>query len=192
MMKNRIFAYLIDLFIVSFISSLIFCLPVFNKESENYLNETTKYSETYQKYINEEVNEDDVLDAQYNMQRAATTLLITKSGITILYFSIIPYFRNYKTIGQKLLKIKVSPYKGKEINAGKFFIRGLIKSNVIFDITTILYLILASKSTYINASAIITYISYAMYLILLESIIFNQEKRGLHDIIANTKISLEK
>ena len=84
MMKNRIFAYLIDLFIVSFISSLIFCLPVFNKENENYLNETTKYSETYEKYINEEVNEDDVLDAQYNMQRAATTLLITKSEGTSL------------------------------------------------------------------------------------------------------------
>ena len=58
---------------------------------------------------------------------------------------------------------------------------------VIYDID-----LLHGKTTYINASAIITYISYAMYLILLESIIFNQEKRGLHDIIANTKISLEK
>ena len=141
MIKKRIFAHVIDIFIVAILTSLIFSMPVFEKESELYLANTEKYQETYQSYLNNGADADEVIKSEYEMYHSSTLLLITKAGITIIYFSIIPYFTNYKTIGKKILKIQIAPIKGTEIPAGSFFTRGLITSNVIFDIISIIILL---------------------------------------------------
>lgn len=188
MIKKRIIAHIIDIFIVAILTSIVFCLPVFESERNTYLDNTTKYQETYKNYTNNEAEADEVIESEYEMYHSSTMLLITKAGITILYFSIIPYYTNYKTIGKKLLKIQIAPIKGKEIKAGSFFARGLITSNVIFDITNIILILRLPMTIWQNYSLITNYLSYIVYLILLEGMIMNKDRRGLHDKIFNTKV----
>lgn len=188
MIKKRIIAYIIDLFIITVLTSLVFSLPVFNKERELYLENTQKYQETYEAYTNDGASADEVIKKEYDMYHSSSSLLITKVGITILYFSIIPYYTNYKTLGKKLLKIKIAPEKGDYIKPGHFFARGLITSNVIFDIITIILLLRLPIDSWQTSSIIISYISYIIYLVLLETTIIDKNKRGLHDKLFNTKV----
>lgn len=192
MIKKRIIAYIIDLFIITILTSLIFSLPTFDKERELYLENTQKYQETYQSYTNDGATAEEVIEKEYDMYHSSSTLLIAKVGVTILYFSIIPYYTNYKTLGKKLLKIKIAPVKGDVINPGLFFTRGLITSNVIFDIISIILLLRLPSDTWQTSTIIINYLSYVVYLILLESSILNKNKRGLHDLLLGTKVVEDK
>ena len=192
MTRKRIIAYILDLFIVALLTSLIFSTSIFEKEREIYLENTTLYQETYQNYVNKKATAEEVIKSEYDMYHSSSTLLITKAGVTILYFCIIPYFMNYKTLGKKLLKIKIVPNKGNEIKAGHFFARGLITSNVIFDIITILLLLKLPINSWQTSSIIINYISYIFYLLLLETTIMSKDKRGIHDKLFNTKVIEDK
>ena len=59
----------------------------------------------------------------------------------------------------------------------------------LIGIITILFL---NKNLYIKVNDIITYLFGTIYIVTFAMILFREDKRGLHDILANTKvISLE-
>lgn len=188
MIKKRIFAYIIDMIIITIISSFIYVLPIFEKEQEYYLEATNNYTETYKEYIENKKTEKDVLNAEYEMISTSSTLLIIRISTIIVYFSIIPYFKKGQTFGKKIMKIQVVPNKGKTTNAGLYFLRGLLSSNAIIEIISILILIFASKTTYQNTSLLINYITYFIYFLMLYIPLSRKDKRTLHDLITKTKV----
>lgn len=188
MIKKRIFAYIIDMIIITIISSFIYVLPVFEKEQEYYLEATNNYTETYKEYRENKKTENDVLNAEYEMVITSSTLLIIRISTIIIYFSIIPYFKNGQTFGKKIIKIQVVPNKGKNINPGLFFLRGLLSSNVIVEIISILILIFASKTIYQNTSLLISYVTYFIYFLMIYIPLSRKDNKTLHDLITKTKV----
>lgn len=188
MIKKRILAYIIDMIVITIISSFIYVLPIFEKEQSYYLEATNKYTETYKQYTENKKTEKDVLNAEYEMISTSSTLLIIRISVIIIYFSIIPYFKNGQTIGKKITSIKIVPNKGKKTNPGLYFLRGLLSSNVIMDITSILILIFASKTIYQNTALLISYITYFIYFLMIYIPLNRKDKRTLHDLITKTKV----
>lgn len=188
MLRKRITAYLIDMLIVTLISSFIYTLPFFTSNQEEYLNNYEKYTKTYTEFIKGNKKEEDLINSEYKMIKSSSTILIIRVGVVIMYFSIIPYFKKGQTLGKKINKIRITSNKKEEIKPGTYFLRGLISSVAIFDIISLFILILCKRPIYLISSTLISYLTTLFYITSFICILANKEKRSLHDLLLNTKI----
>ena len=185
MKLKRVFAYLIDLLLVLFISTLIFNLPIFKDSYDNYI----ETSEKALKDLNvEKIEDDEILTIEYNVYKSSTDLLIIKLGVTFLYFGVISYIFNGKTLGKKIFRLRVKPNKGERLNAPLYMLRSIILTNLILNTISIILLISCTKSTWLEANNIIAILTYLIELTLLLSMMINANGRGLHDLICNTYV----
>lgn len=188
MTKKRIAAYIMDMFLITIISSFIYTFPLFAKDQENYLSSYETYTKTYTEYLKNNKSDEELINAEYKMIKSSSTILIIKVGVTLICFSILPYFKNGQTIGKKIFKIKIESQNNKELNPGPIFIRGLISSVVIIDIINLFILLLCNKNIYLITSIITSYLTYIFYISSFICILINKGNRSLHDLIINTKV----
>lgn len=188
MIIKRIIAYAIDIFIISVITAFLYTIPAVSQNQDKYLESYNNFLTEYTNYIENNSTDEKLVDAEYKMVESSSTLLIIEIATTIIYFSIIPYFTKGKTLGKKIFKLQVVSNNNKPLNPGLFFLRGLISSLVIVDITNILALILGSKNTWIEVTATTSLITSLTYIISLQLMIFRKDRRALHDLIGNTKV----
>lgn len=188
MIRKRIIAYGIDIILITLLTSFIFTIFSTLTTPEKYLETYENYMNITNKYIEDEATEEEVIEAEYNMVKSSSNLMIIKVGLTLFYFSIIPYFTKGQTIGKKITKIRIVPNTGKELKPNSVFFRGIINSLVFIDIINLLILFLCKQSTWYNLTFFTSALSYTMYLIFMEFIIFRKDKRSLHDVLTNTKV----
>lgn len=185
---KRIVAYIIDIFIISFISSALFLLPIFKNDYKNYVNITKEYTSAILNAGSEGLDYDIELDYLYNMTKSSQPLNIITCGLIFLYFGIFSYLLKGQTIGKKIMKIKVVPIKGKKLNVNLYMIRTILLNNLLLRIASIISIIYLSKSNWIIADTIISYISNAVIFLILGFMVFRDDERGLHDIICQTNV----
>lgn len=188
MIKKRIFAYGIDVIIVTIVSAFIFSFVTVATSSEEYINSYENYMTVTNNYLNDEATEDEVINAEYEMMLSSKNLNIIKIATTLTYFSILPFLMNGQTLGKKLTKIKVVSNNEKPLHPGLMFLRGIIVSLVFIDLINILTLMLSTRNVWYNLTYFTSALTYTMYLVLVEIAIIRKDKRSLHDLISNTKV----
>jgi len=189
---KRVLAYFIDIMIVSFISVLIFYLPFFKKDFDNY----EKYQQMEVDLImhpNEKISEDELNTLEYNLNRASVPVLIINIGMMTMYFGVMQYLLKGQTLGKKIMKLKVVSATGDDINPNLFMLRSILITSFIPNLINILLLLLTNKETWFEIYSIISMIHSTFMFIMIAFIVLRKDGRGLHDLIANTKvISLKK
>ena len=188
MKLKRIFAYIFDILLVSFISSLIFSVFAKPEDLNNY---EELYNESMEVMLNTgsgEVNEDELMDLTYRMQTATKTSQIINVGLLIVYFGVSAYLMKGQTLGKKIMKIKVVSATDKEINPALFMLRAILVTNFIPNLIALIALILCSKNMWYQINNITSYLSSIMLFIMVGFMIFREDERGLHDIICKTKV----
>ena len=147
---KRVVAYLLDFFLVTFISTLIFYLPIFHKDFEEY----NKYSQTEVDIVmgkdEKEYSEDELNTLEYNLNRSMLPVLIINLGMLNIYFGVLQYCFNGQTLGKKLMKIRVVSNEKKKINPSLFMLRSVLVSNSIPSLINILLLLFVSKETWVE------------------------------------------
>ena len=188
MKLKRIFAYIIDLFVVAVIASALFTMPIFKTESQNY----TQYYEVYIEILSSsgstDISESKQIELLYNMNKSSQSLYIINAGLLIIYFGITSYILKGKTIGKKLMNIQIVSEKGKALNPNLFMLRQILVTNLIPKVLSILSIIFLNGNTWYTANNIIGYLNYISYLLMLGFMIFREDERGLHDLIGQTKV----
>lgn len=190
MKLKRIIAYIIDIFSISTISTIIFTLPFF----ENDYNEYYKVAEESTARIvdvsggSQEIDEDVLLEATYDLTRSAQPLNIINIGCTIIYFGVISYLWQGQTIGKKILHIKIVPIKGKNLSPNLFMLRQIIVTNIIPKIASVIAISILSETNWYITNEIIGTISNTITFLLIGFMIYREDERGLHDIIGQTKV----
>lgn len=191
---KRITAYLVDIMIITFISSLItFVIPT----SENYTKLTKQFSNLTEEYANQKITKEEYLtkgsEINYSLSKETVAESIVTLVITISYFVVFTYFMNGETIGKKIMKIKITSNNHKKLTMNNYLVRSLIINSILLQFISILTILFLDKTTYLSVYNIISNVFSIIFVVSFMMILFRKDGRGLHDILANTKvISTEK
>ena len=196
--SKRIMAFLLDILLVFFLASLITSIHFINPYYKKYEASFKEYSEVTNNYLEEKISEDEFLKLNYvnyyNVSRYSVPYNIAIVVILVLYFVVFQKFNNGQTIGKQIMKIKVvNNNDDKDISLLKYLLRSLpiyyisIGSIIPLLLNSLMLLFIKGKVYYI-VSACINYIFVIIGIATLVVMLARKDKRGLHDIIASTKV----
>jgi len=194
---KRGLAYLLDMIIVSCIASILYLGvdAIFNFDTsitETYNEKTTEIAD---KLTNQEITDEEYIEEFMNlstkyyqgMAEESVPLGLIEFIVLIGYMVAIPYYNKGQTLGKKTLNIKVVDKKGKLPSLNTFFLRGLINYSLYVSIVELL-LVFILKKGFFETSLVIEGLSIVIMLISIIMILFNEDKRGIHDHISGTKV----
>ena len=165
-----------------------------NLLTEKYKDE--KISKGEYKEITIKINEDTTnltKDYNYILGKIAISDSIITIITTLLYFGVIQYFLKGQTVGKKLLNLQVVSASEKELNVLNYILRSLIINNVLLNTIGIIFLAYSSKKIYLQADSTLSLLVSIVEAITIFLVMTREDKRGLHDLLFNTKvISVEK
>lgn len=188
---DRLTAYIIDVIIISLITSIIFTsIPTNNKELEKQLSslqdEVLSNNITYEEFV------DEYQDLYYKNKKDTMTQSAITLTITIAYFVIFQYMNKGQTIGKKILHLRVVDNNTeKPLSIFKGLIRSLLIWNILSGTLGIVLIYILNKESYITSYLIISYLESIFIFITAMFTLYRKDNRGLHDIIINSKVIKE-
>ena len=192
---QRAVAYLIDVFIVSIIGMAIGYFLVFRTDA---YNKAVKNTENIPKTIlSGEINDENKLEEYkkdfYIIEKNSGLSTIVQLVISVFYFGSYAYYKDGKTLGKKIMKIKVVSEDGSDLSHGKFIIRAALLSGLFTEFLSLLFLLLTDYSKYYTFNSLFDGIYTIFIFVSIFMIIFRKDNKGLHDLIIKSKIiSTEK
>lgn len=195
-MKNlnlsRVVAYLIDIIIVGAIASVFSYIPFLNPERIDYEKQYDALMEIYQSYRDGNMKEEEYMTQYtsfyYDLNRLNVNYTVINLVVLVAYFGVFQWQRNGKTIGKKLMKIKVVSHNEKPLGFVSYLIRSIILNNIIITILQLIVLFIFSKEQYYIIYSNINLVGYILLYINVFLVFIRQDKRGLHDLVAGTKV----
>lgn len=188
---RRFSAYLIDLMIIGLIFIIIYYFLPQNSEIQNLnhnlafqneqlLNHTIRYSEYFHSFSK----------ITYQLDQ----MNILYSGLNILlisfYFIIIPLLNKGRTLGLYIVELQIKSNK-KSLNIFQLFIRNFVANGLLYLMLSFLFVHFIKNETYFIAITILGIIQILLVIISIFMIIYRKDKRGLQDILSQTKITKE-
>lgn len=191
-LKKRAMAYIIDLFIVSVLASLIsFFLPTsvtqielekdMSQLSESYLIGAIGTIEYLKDYS--------ILSHQFD--KGLVVLYLLEATILFLYYQILPYFYGGKTIGCRLMHIKIESSNDTKLHFSTLFLRNLWINGFAYFVLFMIGLYVFSDKIYFFA---ITFLAIIQILVVIASIFmikYRRDKRSFADIMSHSTVILE-
>lgn len=189
-LSQRLLAYFIDFIIVSVILSLLtFWIPTSDKyieavkEEEEFLtidfqNEDISLKDLYNKYFS----------IRYTLEKEMIVPTLISAILSLGYFATFAYYKNGQTFGKKIMKIKIVSNKDNELNHLKLMGRALIIDSILLSFLTVLFLTFITASQYSYTVYLLIVCQNIITIISAFLIIFRKDKKGLHDIMFDTKV----
>ena len=185
---QRLFAYIIDLLLVSTIAAMI-AFPFVNNDTADKLS--AESLEVIEKYSNSDINFDtyatEMMSLTYQMAKNSGLVSLITLACEILYFVVFQLYNNGQTIGKKLLKIKVVSNK-KDLTMNQMICRSLIINSILLELLSFALMLFATKSVYFYGVATLEMIQYIIVIASAFMVMFRLDGCGVHDKIANTKV----
>lgn len=190
---RRVFAYIIDIIIISFISSLFINIEFLNPNYDEY----EKVYNEYLEYSTESISNPEVLDDEkfndltYQLSKTGSVSNGITLVVTALYFIGFQFINHGQTIGKKLLKIKIISRNDK-LKFSQVLIRSLLINSIVTNFLSIFFVNVLSKNIYLNINQYIQLFDMCIICISIIMIMFNNEGLGLHDKLVGTMVVLEE
>lgn len=189
MFSQRVLAFLIDLFILSIITSLITMFIPINDTATKLYEEQNRVLEGYvegtvpmEEYVNQ------MIDLGYDISKQTVIISIVSIVISLLYYVVYPCYNNGQTFGKKLMKIKIKKTNDKELSMNDLLIRSMINNSVLVSIINVILVLFLSKDLYLGTSSLVGVIQYIVLIISLIMIAFTKNAQGLHDKVVHTEV----
>ena len=186
---QRALAYLLDIFIISFIFSII----TIGFKPNTDIDE--KYNEVYDNYINGEITAEQYLeeytDVLYDMQKANALPNTINTLLIIVYFIVFQYLNKGQTIGKKILKIKIVNEDKKDISISQMLIRGIMIYSILSSLINIILFFNVSRKIYMTSYLTIGAIETVVLFLSAIFILYRNDKKALHDIVSKSIVIKE-
>lgn len=187
MVKSRLFAYVLDIFIITLALNL---LGNFFVNTDNYSKLNEELNVLSEKYIDGEIstsvyinNQADILK---DIDKENIFVNIIQCFLIIGYFIILPYYNNGKTLGKMLFKIKIVSEDG-ELDYNKLIIRAMLINGLGYLLISMAFVYILPSFGYYILTTILGLVEFVILVSSLITIIKNKEK-GLHDKLSKTKV----
>ena len=190
--SQRLVAFLVDIFIVTFLVSIISSFFVDSKKIEKLEKEGI---EIVQKINSDgaDVNAivDQYADIYYKIARSSGLISITTILFEVLYFVIYQFYRNGQTLGKKLAGIRVVSLD-EELTMNQLIYRSMLSSFMIFQFISFIFMLFTPKSLFFPFIVCLNVVEY-LTIIISVIMIFNKKTRcALHDKLAHTIVIQDK
>ena len=186
---KRILAYLIDIFIVICIATI---LTMFIPVSKEYTNQMNELNAVLEDYSSGDISETEYLekfnDISYIVNKESVQVSIVSVVLSTIYFVVLAYYMNGQTFGKKIMKIQVVSANSKKLTMNNYLIRSLLVDSILMNTISIVTILFLEKSSYLKVYDATSTIFGAIYVVIFAMILFRQDGRGLHDLLANTKV----
>ncbi len=190
---QRLVAYIIDVFILGIIISIlgVIILPSNNVntlrdeaaiEFDNYIAGET----TNEVYVNR------MMQIYYDIDHETIGQDIIQFTIYVLYFIVFQFRNNGQTIGKKIMKIKIVKNDKTPLTTDDLAKRSLIINGLLFAMITLLGIITLDKVTYFGVNAVIGFIQLSIIVISAFMVLYRKDGRGIQDLFAGTKVIIDK
>lgn len=190
---KRVVAYAIDILLITLVVSMFSSVKLLNPRIDNYNKEYKEYVTLTEKYQDKKITKKKY-EIQYNkiyykLQQNSVYYNIIYLVMIILYFGLFQYFTKGQTIGKKLMKIKVvSKDDKKELNIFNYILRSLLLYSTIYYVLLTIGVFIFNAGIYSHYATGIYYANMVLELIIIYLVFTRSDMRGLHDIVANTKV----
>ena len=161
-------------------------------KNDNYDKESKKLMELTQSYTEGKMTKEEYTkefdNVNYYLTKDSVSVTMVNCGVAIVYYVIMCFYCGGITLGKYIMKLRIISANDKELNIGNYLLRSLFVNLVLSNIMSIILVSALSKDSFIK---IYPKVSNALTLFLLVTLIFimyREDGRGLHDLIANTKI----
>ena len=196
---KRVSAYLLDIFFIYLLLSLITNIRFINPSFEKYTESLEKYNEILNKYYNKEINlkemQEQNKDNYYNISKYSISTSISIIVVVTLYFGLFQKYNNGQTLGKKITKLKVV-YQNNKNSLWKYFLRILpmyyfAMGNIVLLVLNIIMVNVLNSSQYYNYSNIATNTVIFIGLFDFLMMVIRKDKKCLHDLISGSIVELE-
>ena len=184
----RCLAYIIDGFLVLFLSALL-SAPFVNSDQMLELAEESR--SIVQKYSQNEMTEQEYLveasNLEYKMARSMELISIFIILVSVVYYVVLPIFLNGQTLGKKIFGMKIISTYG-DLNANQLIFRSFLADFLLLNIISVLFLMFASRNIYLNCIELFTLAQYTITFASIIMVIVNKEGLAIHDGLVHTKV----
>lgn len=186
--KKRALAYIIDMFIVSVIISVMSYninttkIDKLNKEADSLMKD----------YVNGEVSTDkyikDFASINYDISRESSVNTGIYLVVCIGYFLVFQYLNDGASIGKKLVGIKIVSNDNKKVSFLQMFIRTSIVNDIINNSMILILIYMTSNMNYFIGYGIINFICNLFVIVCIFMIIYRKDKLALNDIMSKSYV----
>lgn len=189
---KRFLAYLIDIILVGTIMGII--SAIFTTKNATVLS--NQFLELNEQVINTKLDfgiyYSRVADITLSLDRENFMINIINCVIIILYFVVLPLYKNGQTLGKKIFKIKIVREDKEDLTANELIIRNIVVNGLLNTFLAFCLVFLLSGFEYFTITSILGFIQFVLVVVSAYMIIFRKDKKGLHDIITKTKVVYEE
>jgi len=159
---------------------------------DKYYKDGKLSSKNYDKLVSEldDTYLTDYEDVYYKIDKYSYVYNICYVIVTILYFVGFNMITNGVTLGKKLVRLKIINNKdsNSKVGVSSYLIRCVMVYQIIYYLFKVIFINVLSVGDYYTVSNIVYDIhTYLLFIILMFASI-RLDGRGLHDIVANTRV----
>ncbi len=187
--SKRCFAYIIDVFIVLVLSSLITGLIPISEKAQN-LTETLNdvVNKTTEKEISITEYNKLLKDINYDLSKETIMTSLITIVIYLLYFVVLPMYNNNQTFGKKLMKLELKTLDGGKPTINNLLFRALILYGLADNLIGLILIMFLKKPIYINVTSVLNTFQTSIIVISIVMMIISKDGRGIHDLVGNTVV----
>ena len=184
---KRLGAFIIDTFLLSIIFSLI--AVGFSDNSSATLEEITNALEEYENNeITIEEYNDKIMELNYDLQKKAVLSNTLEVVLYIGYFVVFSYLNKGQTLGKQICKIKVVRIDGDVPGIWNMVVRSLFIYGIFTLLFSVVFVNILDTIIFTYGYYVAVYIEFFFMIISFFMVLYKKEGRGLHDIMARTKV----
>lgn len=188
---QRLGAYIIDIIIVVLVTTLISSFFIDTEKLTKLQEQQTTITNDY---VDQKISTSEYIssysDIYYRMSKANGGMTLLTIFLEVLYFVVYQLYNGGKTIGKKLMKIKVVSNDG-DLTMNQMIFRSFIANSIIFNIIGFALMLFGSKSVYFYANVVMGAIQYIVIIVSVIMIMSKKNGCAVHDKLVHTTVIRE-
>lgn len=189
MFKKRLFAYIIDFFVLFFILTLV---GMFIPNSQNSINLNDQLSNINNSFINGDVDINTFINQysviSYGLEKEMFISSLISIVINILYFIVYPLYNNGQSFGKKYIGINIVSNDDNDVSSNQLIIRYLFMNGIGSSIISLCLIFVLKDLSYMYAVSILSILQFLVAISSIFMVLYRNDKRSLPDLIAGTKV----